>query len=140
MKKCGPNHHLTCGKTQWYLRYKRHGCETHMPLGTKSAKEARKLRDEIMGLRKQPSKRFVFTNSESIERPRPRPTRLPTESECARILQRLERAKRERRAGESSYMLGPCVVLAAAVFGTKRAYEWAMEQLPLARFADGRAA
>jgi len=36
----------------------------------------------------------------------------------------------------SAYNLPRCVVLLAAVFGTRRAYEWAMEVLPLARAAE----
>ena len=36
----------------------------------------------------------------------------------------------------TSYNLPRCVVLLAAVFGTRKAYEWAMEVLPLARAAE----
>jgi hypothetical protein len=41
------------------------------------------------------------------------------------------------RNGEG-YLLAPCVVLVAAIVGTRRAYEWAMDNLESARAADGR--
>jgi hypothetical protein len=36
------------------------------------------------------------------------------------------------------YLLAPCCVLLAAVFGTRAAYEWAMEWLEMARQVDSR--
>ena len=36
------------------------------------------------------------------------------------------------------YLLAPCCVLMAAVFGTRAAFEWAMDVLPMARFHDAR--
>jgi hypothetical protein len=36
------------------------------------------------------------------------------------------------------YLLAPCVVLLAAIVGTRRAYEWAIDNLEGARSADAR--
>ncbi len=36
----------------------------------------------------------------------------------------------------SGYQLPRCVVLLAAVFGTRKAYDWAMDVLPAARAAE----
>lgn len=36
------------------------------------------------------------------------------------------------------YLLAPCVVLIAAIVGTRAAYEWAMDNLEGARSADAR--
>jgi hypothetical protein len=36
------------------------------------------------------------------------------------------------------YFSGPCCVLLAAVFGTRAAYDWATDALPIARFDDAR--
>jgi hypothetical protein len=41
-------------------------------------------------------------------------------------------------ADGQGYLLGPCCVLMAAVFGTRAAYDWAMDALPMARFDDAR--
>ncbi len=37
---------------------------------------------------------------------------------------------------KSGYQLPRCVVLLAAVFGTRKAYDWAMDVLPAARSAE----
>lgn len=53
-----------------------------------------------------------------------------------------ERRERARQAAPmprgEGYLTGPCVVLLAAVFGTRAAFYWAMEHLPTARRADAR--
>ena len=51
--------------------------------------------------------------------------------------ERLELGVPLPRNGEG-YLLAPCVVLVAAIVGTRRAYEWAMDNLESARAADGR--
>ena len=50
---------------------------------------------------------------------------------------RLDRTLAPAPSGKG-YLLAPCVVLLAAVFGTRAAYEWAMDSLEAARCADAR--
>jgi hypothetical protein len=78
------------------------------------------------------------TRSFFFKKPRPKGWKRTIHTVATRDRrERLELGVPKPRAGEG-YLLAPCVVLFAAIVGTRRAYEWAMDNLEAARAADAR--
>jgi len=130
------NHHLHLKHNRWFVSFNVDGQREWFKTGTADVRVARRMRDEMLA---EHEAKQAKQKEQPVVAARKGPPEVPTESRCGEVLNGLRfRTGQPNRLDESKYYVAGCVVLLAAVYATREAYEWASEQLPRARAIDAR--